>query len=326
MSEDLPTSPEQEPTAPTGGPRRSFLRVLGQRSDRLNNVGIIVLSLLVVLLFGAVGYGSFNRRLDAARNADTATILIEKADKVVVEVDKVIRSEITSNLAEPARMAAGKVPAATASLERAIELLDATGGPTTLDQEKRTDLLKRAAVARLEMMKQAPTILRLNQGAAEALTPARQGWDAVVAADKKSDEAVAEYNRLTKRGVSRSNELNKQVSTDLAGARTYFEQAERLFPEGAFETYIAYIDARIGLNSLSRQSDSAWLKGDTDKANSLTTSYNSQDAEAIRLAKALPATPEKAIADAFEAAAQRPMESYYRSRDAATDADKELRR
>jgi len=175
------------------------------------------------------------------------------------------------------------------------------------------------------MMQQAPTILRLNQGAAEALTPAREGWDRVIAADKKSDQAVAEYNRLTTSGVRRSSTLNNQVATELASARVAFEQAERLFPEAHFEVYIAYVDARIALNALSRQSDAAWLKGDKAKANSITASYNAQDARAIQQARALPESPEKAIATAFETAGQKPMEAYYKARDAATDADKALR-
>ena len=111
------------------------------------------------------------------------------------------------------------------------------------------------------MMEQAPIILRLNEGASEALVPARQGWDGIIAADRKSDEAVAAYNRLNKAGVLESRRLNKEVAAELAAARKQLELAEQLFPEAPFEEYLAYVDLRISLNRLSQQSDAAWLKG-----------------------------------------------------------------
>ncbi len=85
------------------------------------------------------------------------------------------------------------------------------------------------------------------------------------------------------------------------------------------------MDLRISLNRLSQQSDAAWLKGDVKKANEIIATYNTQDAAAIARAKSLPATPEKAIADAYEAAARVATDAYYKARDAATDADESLR-
>jgi hypothetical protein len=285
--------------------------------------GVALVVILALLLFMA--YRTFTERLQAARNTDTATALIESADVIVVQVDTVVRSEVTSGLAEQARVAAAQVPEATRQLQRAVALLEASSQGTTLDDEQRSAELLDAAKARLDMMEQAPTILRLNQASSEALVPAREGWDGLIAADQKSDRAVAEYNRLTKAGVQRSRTLNKEVAGELAAAREKLALAEQLFPEGPFEEYLAYVDLRISLNQLSQQADAAWLAGNVRKANSIITNLNTQEATAIARAKTLPETPEKAIADAYVAAARQATEAYYRARDAATDADKQLR-
>ncbi len=144
-----------------------------------------VAAFVIVGLMSYMGYRTFTTRLDSARKVDAATVLIEDADVVVVQVDTVVRSEVTSTLAEPARAAQSQVPSATAQLEQAVELLEAGRDGNTLGDQRRGEGLLAAAKARLQMMEQAPTILRLNIGASEALVPARQGWDGVVAADGK---------------------------------------------------------------------------------------------------------------------------------------------
>ena len=231
--------------------------------------GVALVVILALLAFMA--YRTFTERLQAARNVDTATALIEDADVIVVQVDTVVRSEVTSGLAEQARIAGAQVPEATRQLQQAIALLEASSQGTTLDDEQRSAELLDAAKARLDMMEQAPTILRLNQASSEALVPAREGWDGLIAADRKSDEAVAEYNRLTKASVQRSRTLNKEVAGELVAAREKLALAEQLFPEGPFEEYLGYIDLRISLNRLSQQADAAWLAGNLRNANSVIT-------------------------------------------------------
>jgi len=320
MTEEFGPMPVEEPA-----PRRRRSRA-GQRVfERAPWLGYAIAAVLVVAVAGFLAYQGFTTRLDSARKVDTATALIEEADVIVVQVDTVVRSEVTSTLAEPARIAATQVPTGVEQLDRAIKLLETGRGGNTTDGQRRGDQLLAAARARRAMLEQAPEILRLNAGASDALVPARDGWNKVIAADAKSDRAVTAYNRLKKDGVLQSRKLNREVAAELAAARTLLETAEGLFPEAPFEAYVAYVDARIALNRLSQQSDAAWLKGDLKQANSLTSSYNVQDAGAIAQARALPETPEKAIADAYEAAARAATDAYYTARDAATDADKELR-
>ena len=337
MTEDLqPAAPEDaqpaaapedaQPAAAEQQPPQHRAPGAGEASRlRMKLTGAGVAAVVILCLVGLMAYQTFTTRLDSARKVDAATALIEDADVIVVQVDTVVRSEVTSTLAEPARIAASQVPDATNQLKRAIELLEDSRAGNTLDDEKRGKGLLAAAEARLKMMEQAPTILRLNMAASDALLPARQGWDGLVAADGKSDRAVAAYNRLNKAGVLESRRLNREVASELAAARKQLEVAERLFPEAPFDAYLAYVDLRISLNRLSQQSDAAWLKGDLKKANSIIATYNTQDASAIARAKALPETPEKAIAEAYEAAARAATDAYYKARDSATDADKSLR-
>jgi len=285
-------SEEPQPTEPT---RQPLSRHASRQ--RLRLVGAIIAAAVIAGIMGFMGYRTFNERLESARSIDAATGLIEQADVIVVQVDTVVRSEVTSTLAESARVAAAQVPDATSKLERAITMLEQSTQSITLDDEKRANRLLAAAEARRDMMEQAPTILRLNRAASEALVPAREGWDALIAADQKSDRAVGEYNRLTKAGVKESRRLNREVAGELAAAREKLALAEQLFPEAPFDQYLAYVDLRISLNRLSQQSDAAWLADDLKRANSIISTYNTQDASAIARAKALPETPEKTVLD-----------------------------
>lgn len=280
---------------------------------------------LVVALLGLVGYRMFATQVGAAKQLDSAAVLVEEADSIVVQVDAVVRSDVTTGLADSAAAAAGRVPEAQWALKDALELIEQverTGGRA---DKERAGLLREASQARLDMLEQAPAILTLNIQASEAMPLAREGWEAVLRAAKLSDEAVAAYNKLTKSGVKQSSKLNKQAATELATARDRFVKAEAAFPEVPFETYLAYIDTRIELNKLSQQSDAAWLDKDTAKANEIIVRYNELDATGVTQAKALPPSPEQAIAEAFEKAAQEPTNAYYRARDAATAADEALR-
>lgn len=296
---------------------------MGRRSGGNVNVLLIVgIAVAVVVVGGAIwGYRTYSAKAQDAERLAAATRLIEEADAIVVQVDAVVRSEVTSGLAQSARGAVARVPDAQARLNEAIRLLEGSDGVVDSQGEG----LAAAASARLEMLTYAPAVLRLNASAATALPEGRKAWDAVLAADKASDQAVASYNKLNKTGVRQSRELNKAAAAELTKARDGFSVAESAFPEAPFEQYVAYVDARIRLNKLSQRSDAAWLAGDIKKANALIKEYNAEDKRVVALAKTLPISPEKAVADAYETAAKTGTDSYYAARDAATRADERLR-
>lgn len=287
--------------------------------------GAAVVALAVLGVVGVAGFRLLGTQFGAGKQLDAAAALIEEADAIVVQVDAVVRSDVTTGLAETALGAADRVPQAQWQLKDALEITEKakqTGGARS---RERATLMTSAAQARLDMMEQAPVILRLNAQASEALPLAREGWELVLVAAKTSDDAVAAYNKLNKAGVKRSSKLNKRAEKELADARAKFVEAETAFPDADFEAYLAYIDTRIEMNQLSQQSDAAWLKKDTAKANEIIGRYNALDATGVSQAQALPTSPELAIAKAYERAAQASTNEYYNARDAATAADEALR-
>ena len=284
-------------------------------------------SLVVVLALAFAGYAAVTAGAHqrAGRKLDEATRLLEAADKLVVQIDTVVSSEITSALAEPAEAAAAKVESAAGQLKEAAALLNAATPNLAEADQVRAQYLSSAVAARREMLAQAPSILAANAKAARALPASTEAWDQTLLAKTDSDKAVAQYNKLTPAGVKESSRLNKRASAELAQARRLFVTAEEAFPEADFEPFIAYVDLRIEINALSRESDEAWLDDDLAKANRNTKIYNTKDSEAVALAKRLPVTPAQVVAAAYDEVVGAATDEYYAARTRATKADANLR-
>jgi hypothetical protein len=311
-----PADPAPETTAPS---EATFRR----RQTGLA-VGIVVLGVLGLVVLALVGR-SLVVRLEGAKEKDRATALIEQADVAVVAADTVIRAQVTPALAEQASAARSGVGEANDALSDALALLDRANPKLNEDEQRQSALLRKTAEARQAMLAEAPTILDAYSAAGKAMPLATSGWDRLLSAATKSEQAVAAYNKLTREGVLESQRINKEVAGDLANARADFVAADAAFTSAGFADYIAYADARIALNTLSQRSDEAWLKGDLGAANKLISEYNAADKKAVALAKLLPSTPEQGIDAAYKAAAGAALGRYYKARAAATKADKELR-
>lgn len=295
------------------------------RRRRTVALAIAAIVIVALVVFAVLWGRAFTRRMEAAKKLDRATLLVQDADDLVVEIDRVVRARVTTELASQARGAEERVGNAESLLADAIELIDEAAPSLNDDEREQAALLKDTAEARLAMLASAPTLLRLNAEASSALPFAQEAWSATLAADRLSDKAVAAYNKLTKAGVTESKKLNKRAATELATARDRFDAAERAFSQAPFEQYLAYVDARIALNKLSQQSDAAWLKGDISRANSLTDDYNERDRKAVALAKQLPTAPDAAIAEAFASASEQQTLAYEDAFTEALKADGRLR-
>lgn len=284
-----------------------------------------VIVLVLVLGGAAAAYLLLSRKAGASSRLDDAFSDVEKADRIVVDVDAVIQEEITTQTAGRAEDVVGRIPDAEKLLKSAVTgALDAK--PRLGDEDKAdADALVAAARARLDMLKQAPLILQLNVKASNALGPGASAWAKVLEADKLNRSAAAEYNKLTKAGVTSSSALNAKALSALTEARTLFDTAEKAFPEAPFEKYLAYVDARSALVKLSQQSDALWLKGDVAGANKVIATYNIADKKTVEQGKALPVSTEQAIADAYDAAASQATEAYTSARKAAMKADSRIR-
>ena len=297
-----------------------------RRTGRTWLIAGIIAGIVLLAVAGLYSYRTWTERSDATRRIVEATTLIEQADEIVVRVDEVVGAEISSQTAVAATQVATEVPGASALLREAVETIDASASDVDEIGRERALVLKQAALARLDMMSQAPAILDATRGASEALPRATAAWEKALEADRLGQRAVAAYNKLTSAGVRDSRRLNKLAATELASAREGMGRAESAFPAAAFESYLAYLDLRIEMNKLSQQSDSLWLKDEFAKANDVISDYNEKDKKAVALAKTLPASPAKAVADAYEAAAKAATDEYYAARERATAADGKIRR
>lgn len=298
---------------------------MSQASRRNLWIAAAVVAAIVVLVAGVFGYRAFSDKQAASAKVQEATVLIERADVAVVQIDEVVSKEVTPELADSAREASDKVAPAVTDLEEAVRLLDSAVVGLPEAERGQASLLKSAAEARLEMLEHAPSILEYNIKSAEALPLAEQAWEHTIQAVKYSEQAVAAYNKLDKAGVEKSEKINKQAASELASATALFEQAHEAFPEAKLDVFGAYVASREKLAKLSKDSDAAWLAGDLVKANSIINTYNDEDKKVIELAKKLPPNPRQAIAAAYDQASATPTDLYYAARDRATKADERLR-
>lgn len=290
------------------------------------NAAILTILFVVAALAGAAYIGStaVGRRLQAARQLDRAIALLKGADETVLDIDEVVRAELSPQTATRALELLADVEDTRADLQEVARLVDGARGRVTDDERRRALLVRSAAVARLSMLEPAEPILAASVKAGNALGPATTGWDLVLAAEKLADTSLAEYNKLTKAAVTKSSSLASQSAEAFAKARPYFSQAATAFPEAGFDPYVRFVDAKLVLLDLSRQSNALWLKGDIKAANEVVKRYNAQEKLVSRIASEGVVPPGKAIAEKYEALASEPTSRYNKAREAATRADARL--
>ena len=293
--------------------------------DRLIWTVLIVLGVVVLAIAGTLGWAVMSDRLESAKKLDSATVLVESADRAVIAIDEVVRAELTAEIGRKARELEPTIAPAKRQLEDAVALVDAAYPHLNDTERRRARLLRTTANAKIQMLEQAPTILTANVKAAQAQPLADDAWARTFAADKLADSAVASYNKLTKVGVQASAVNNAKAEQGFKEARDLFSQAATAFPEAGMDRYVAYVDQKLVVVSISRKSDAAWLAGKLAEANAQIATYNAADAKGVAMAKALPASPATAIADAYKAMADAATEAYFEARMRASAADQELK-
>jgi hypothetical protein len=318
---DEPQGQNDTSQEPTPSHMEQAYRRLSRRAVIATVIGVVV----VLGTAAVIGSGAISRRFQGARDLDSATTLLERADGVVLDVDEVVRSEVSSAVATQASELEPRLASARSDLEECQRLIADAMDKVTEDEQRHARLLQASVAARLKMLDPAAVILDANVKAGSAIGPAQQGWTIMLAAEKLSDQSVVEYNKLTKASVTLSTRLAEQAEARFRDAETYFSQAATDFPEAGFDRYVKVIDSKVALLGISKQSNSAWLAGNIASANAAIARYNEQEKKVLALAKALPATPGKAVADAYEALAGTATTEYDAARDEATQADTALR-
>lgn len=317
------TAPAVAPGPEPERPRRSSAGKKGR--GRIWITIAIVLGIIVVGAGGWYGYQVTTERTAARDKLAQATSLLEDADVVVLEIDEVVRAEVNAEVGGQAAQALPKVDTAREDLEAAISMLKASSADLTPVDVERADALVASAAARLSMLEQAKPILEANEAAGSAIDPAKEGWQLALDGEKLADQAVAEYNKLTKTAVSTSATLTAQAEAKLKDGRSKLDVAHKAFPAAGLDVYVAYLDQKLAAVALSKQADAAYIAGENAKANEYSNQYNTKDKQIIELAKKLPASPSAAIAAAYDKQAGAATKSYFQAREQATQADDELR-
>jgi len=288
----------------------------------------VIAAVIVLLLLGAgIIYGlRETARISAAEaKLDEAITLLADVEDTVIAADDIIQAEITPELEATATAVLAELPQASADLQDAIDLLVQARVDLREDDQVLAQALQTAAEARADMLTEAETILEANRVAAAAIGPATESWALVAEAEKLSQDAVVQYNKHTKAGVTKSTELSKEASATLTEARSAMETATAIFPEAELQQFIDYIDARGKLLQTSMAIDAKWLSGKVAEANDMLDDYTKQEKALIAQGAKLPASPTVAIADAYEALATDPTDRYFAARDEARAADERVR-
>ncbi len=339
VDDDVPKAdlPQNPPTAagPAEAPSAPVVSAPAQVVDpdvtpkRKSRKAWMVIALVLVAILvgvgGAYGYQQAQTRRTARDKVEQATTLVENADTVVLDVDEVVRAEITSEVGDQALELQDRVPDALENLQKASGLIDDALADLPQEDIARARALQISADTRAEMLAAVDPILEANIKAAASLQPSLDGWEAVLAGEQLADQAVAEYNKLTNDAVKKSQTLTADAEKKYGEAEQLFSEAATGFPEADFGVYFTYVDGKQALLVISKQADEAFLKGDKVKANELGDQYNTKDKELVEQAKKLPDTPTEVVANAYEELAGKSTDAYFDARDKATEADKVLK-
>lgn len=295
------------------------------RSTRGIWIAIAIVGVAVLVLAGVFGYGVVTKRLDGAKGIDRAQALIQQADVTVIKVDRVVAAEVTTESAAQAAEVTPTISAASDKLAEAVRLLGAARASATEDEQERADLLSETAQQRIEMLKQAPTILDTMVKASSARALGADAWQRASSAEQYSDQAVELFNKLNTTAAKQSAELDVKAKADYVAARDLMGKAQAAFPEAKFAAFLGYLDAKIAQVDVSKQATAAYLAGDTARANSLATSFNTEDKRLVEVAKTLPTSTGEVVAEAYDQVTKAATDAYYAARDKATKADTSLR-
>ncbi|MFU8890912.1 MAG: hypothetical protein ACNA76_04525, partial [Anaerosomatales bacterium] len=260
-----PPATAQAPTPPPGGPRKDLTAVA---------VVVAGIALIALAIAGWMYYETTTAQRAAVDKLEDATALVESADAVVLDLDEIVRSEISSELVTRTVEVADAVPGAVNELEEALALIDEALEDLPDDEIAYARALQSSARARLEMLEYAEPILDANRKAASALGPATRGWELILEANDLSRSAVEEYNKLTRESVTRSAELTRESNDKVTQASDLFSQAATGFPEADLSMYVEYAEQKAAALAISMQADEAFLANRPAEANTLGDRFN----------------------------------------------------
>ena len=302
---------------------------------RLRNGIMIVAVVLCVAGLVSAGVGFMMREYQ--NHQDTIGLIaqavetISEADDVLVAMDALVNSELTTEdigTAQDMIERAAEVTELLDSAEAAADAAAAVQSGTEVWSGSDEEALNRvyaAISARRTIIDQG--IILLNEAilAREATDAITAAWDEVLAADGIARQASALVVDSTEENVQESRELSVQAQEAFITALEHLEEAQLLYPETDYSSYIEYVELRISAMDYAIASDDAILAYDRDAAVSNNDIYNELEAEAAELINTLPEDPTDLIREVYENNVSESSRSYTKARSTAATADSFLR-
>lgn len=264
-------------------------------------------------------------RLDAAKNLDTATVIISQS---ATDLDLIARTVQTDPSAETSSVIADvqrKIPAVREEAARGVALVNAGFDRLTDDEQRRATLTREALVARVAMLDAAAPIVSAEGSASVAAPVAVDAWNLAVRASLTEKAAVSAYDLKTPAGLNQASALASQAMELFAEAQTKFAHAASAYPAAGLDVYSAYAKARIEQLMMLNRAIGARRSGNVTQANAIVVTYNAAQERNAAIAKALPPTPAQAIADAFKVEVAAKMAAFEKAKSEADAADAALK-
>ena len=252
---------------------------------------------------------------------------ITKADETLLELDALISNPLSEDSLEDIQDIQARLPETRTQLEAAKKAASEESADmnSSKDKEAAANAVD-AATARLQMLDAAEGILPQASAALQASTTLQQAWEGLIEADsalKLSANMVSAVSDET--GFAESRDKAYEARLLLQNSVALVAQAQNIMPQMDTSALTSYANKRIECAEYAAASCDALIDEDTELAQEKNTAYNTADAQAVEMARALPSEPAQPAFDAYEEATAEDISSYTLARSQAGITDQALR-
>jgi hypothetical protein len=257
---------------------------------------------------------------------DESIALIQEADSVIVALDKATESQIAEEDIPRLEALLDKTSSVQESLDDAIDkALQAK--ETFLEDEERqlAQYAQDAASYRKQMLEMSDEIVRYDIAAMRSALALEYAWTLIIDADANMRSAVETVAEGGAGAVTESRDYNQEAVNKLDLANQALDKTVEAFSTVDVGALRAYLEAKKASAELALASDEAFLEGSYYTAYLRNEEFIEKDAEAVRLAAAIPGDLLSLVVTAYEQAIGTVHEEYVAMRSRATDVDVHLR-
>lgn len=265
---------------------------------------------------GRANLALLSQAFDEIKKADS---LVLSMDDMVMKDESAVTAEDLESLEQGMEDAGVHLNAACAFADEAFQAMGDSPGKDAARQ------VSVSADARRDMMKYAEALLHADSDARGGVEAVQECWQRVLEADGLMKEAADLVVDTTVENVSASQSKSEQAIALLDEAKTNLSSAQERCPSADFSALAALIDKKREQNGYAIESDKAIYIQDKATAESFNESYNKADAEAVKLAAALPERPAQPILDRLDAQTSETRSRYLDARKRAAESDAFIR-